>query len=79
MSWALKKRITAAEIAFKTGRIPTLDEVHEAEDRERQHAAAEHLQRLCDMSPMGVFFPGDVTEARRPTWTFAMGFLRGDE
>jgi len=65
MSWELKKRIEAAVL---TGRIPTPDELNEAEDRKRKHDAAQELKRLCDLSPFGVYFPGDSTIPRRDSW-----------
>ena len=59
MALQIKRRMKAAQIAFKTGRTETDDEHADREDAERRRAAAKHLKTLIVRSPMNAWFPSD--------------------
>jgi len=75
----IQRRMNTAAAAYALGRPETDDERAEREDRERRTAAAKELQRLCDRSPMGVYFPGDTTLRRKPSFDFVTAFLREED
>jgi hypothetical protein len=74
MKW--KRRAITAKLAFNSGRIPTADEVHDAEDRERQRRAAEDLTRRVADSPCECWFPSDVGRDGRDPWKPSLGRWR---
>jgi hypothetical protein len=64
MKW--REKLTAAEIGFETGRVPTEDEVHAKLDDERAIAAAKAFEEKVRNAPFGVWFPSDDLGQMQP-------------